>query len=134
MDEWGEKGANSGLLLYKGGTICPERFYDNAAIAICSLLGYENEKEMSYWRSPDKHGMYERTLEYLYCSDDKWSSCTVSATRECYASDDVYLQCKQGETHLVFMNSSSRVGSKIVLTRGSVHVIFSSVYYSHVSE
>ena len=97
MDEWGEKGASSGLLLYKGGTICPERFYDNAAIAICSLLGYENEEEMSYWRSPDKHGMYERTLEYLYCSDDKWSSCTVSTTRTCYASDDVYLQCKQGE-------------------------------------
>ena len=102
MDEYGKKGASSGLLLYKGGTVCPERFYDDAAIAICYLLGYERKEEMSYWRAMDKYGIYERTLEYLYCSSDLWSTCTVSTTRTCYAIDDVYLQCKQGKEKFSF--------------------------------
>ena len=42
------------------------------------------------------HGLYERTLIYVVCYSDKWSSCVYDTTSTCYASDDVYLQCIQG--------------------------------------
>ena len=85
---------SSGLLLYKGGTVCPETFSHTAADFICSLLGYENERA-DYWSSYDMYGMYERTLNNVYCDGGEGlpHTCTFSADGTCYASDDLYLQC-----------------------------------------
>ena len=94
VDKNGEKNVSSGLLLYKGGSVCPRGFDDYAAIAICFFLGYENENEMGFWISSDMHGMYERKLKGISCSNKNWRSCVRSTEGVCFSDKDVFLKCK----------------------------------------
>ena len=93
---------STGLLLYKSGTVCNDEFDDNAANAICSLMGYAAIG--SEWTS----GSIKWNIQYDYsiklddvnCRTNSWSSCTYSEIDDCSHSEDVFLTCTHEGTKL----------------------------------
>ena len=94
VDQYGENTDHSGLLLYNGGTVCNDRFNQNAANAICSLLGYAASD--SSWVSEYRwyqQNQYSITLDDVNCQTSSWSTCTFSESPNCRHSEDVFLTC-----------------------------------------
>ena len=88
-----------GLLLYKGGTVCDDRFSDNSAEAICRLLGYGSH---SSWTSGQKWGIQsvlDIHMDDVRCTSGYWNSCTYDTSyHHCYHHEDIFLVCnKPGE-------------------------------------
>ena len=95
VDRNGDEGSSSGLLLYKSGTVCDDGFDQNAADAICSLLGYLATG--SEWTSGSEiwgiQSTYRIKLDDVNCQTNFWSSCTYSEYDNCGHSEDVFLTC-----------------------------------------
>ena len=92
----GHTADRTGLLLYKSGTVCNDEFDDNAANAICSLMGYAAIG--SEWSSGSKWGIqdtYGIALDDVECSTRSWSSCTYSEHHDCSHYEDVFLTCSE---------------------------------------
>ena len=93
----GEPSSNSGLLLYKGGTVCDDDFDRIAANALCSYQGYASSG--STWTSGNKWSIqsnYKMTLDEVNCRTRAWSSCTYSESpKKLYehSEKDVFLNC-----------------------------------------
>ena len=97
VDESGNKGGTYGLLLYNGGTVCDDGFDQNAADAICSLLGYAASN--SEWDSEYKWSnqyIYKITMDDVKCPTSSWSSCRYSDSNDCGHNEDVFLGCSDG--------------------------------------
>ena len=94
VDQYGLNSDNFGLLLYNGGTVCDDIFDQNAANAICSLLGYAASG--SSWISEYRwyqQNQYSITLGDVNCPTSSWSTCTYSESPNCRHSEDVFLIC-----------------------------------------
>ena len=88
-------GGRSGLLIYNNGTVCDDNFDQNAADAICSLLGYQANGSLyeSGLRYPELQAEYSITLDDVSCRNNTWSSCTYATQHNCGHSEDVFLTC-----------------------------------------
>ncbi|XP_063681810.1 deleted in malignant brain tumors 1 protein-like isoform X2 [Bolinopsis microptera] len=87
-------GGRSGLLIYNDGTVCDDNFDQNAADAICSLLGYQANG--SSYESGSRYPLQEEysiALDDVSCRNNTWSSCTYSSLHNCGHSEDVFLTC-----------------------------------------
>ena len=75
--------------------MCDDGFNQNAADAICSLMGYPNTG--SEWTSGEVkwsiQTIYSITLDDVNCQTSSWSSCTYSETDNCGHGQDVFLTC-----------------------------------------
>ena len=86
-----------GLLLYKGGTVCDDKFDYNAAHSICKEMGSPGAQS---WESGikkfDSQDNLDIKLDDVLCLDDhKWLSCSYSESgHNCDHSEDVFLSCK----------------------------------------
>ena len=92
-------GEHSGLLLYRGGTVCDENFDDIAADAICKTMNYTSAIR---WTSGDIYGstlreIYDITLKVLNCDIPEWENCTFVKPRLCFHYSDVFLSCRKEE-------------------------------------
>ncbi|XP_063692406.1 deleted in malignant brain tumors 1 protein-like isoform X4 [Bolinopsis microptera] len=88
-----------GLLLYKGGTVCNDKFSDHSANAICRVLGHSRA---SNWTSGYHYNLihqlgFDITLFDVECGDDDWESCSYSTSEFCYHYRDVFLSCAAEE-------------------------------------
>ena len=82
-----------GLLLYKGGTVCDDKFDNIAADAICKEMNFERsivwETDYTFERS-----QYEIKLDDVTCDIPDWKSCTFKETFiNCFHKEDVFLSC-----------------------------------------
>ena len=96
MNRYGTAVKNSGLLLYKGGTVCDDGFDENTANAICSLMGYASTgSEWSSGRKWTIQNNYRNKLDAVKCRSNFWSSCTISLSyyKDCSHSENVFLTC-----------------------------------------
>ena len=107
VDENGVSGGRSGLLLYKGGTVCDYHhgFDHNAAEAICSDLGYQKTGgyEWTSTRNWKIQSQYKITLGNVKCSEGYWSSCSYSKSLElldCTHAEDIFLTCKSNKKNM----------------------------------
>ena len=90
----GADGASSGLLHYKGGTVCDHGFDLNSAYAICSVLGFpENSTQWFSGNQWSIQSTYSITLGDVICRTSSWSSCTYSESPNCDHNEDVFLTC-----------------------------------------
>ena len=86
-----------GLLLYKGGTVCDDRFNDNAAAAICGLMNFETAARWTNEESFDIQSNYKIKLDDVECNSTEWESCSYSEIDNCGHSEDVFLSCSHME-------------------------------------
>lgn len=100
------EGEQLGLLLYKGGTVCGDEYFDKtAAYAVCRELGYEAATNWSSGEMFENQTEYEITLEGLKCITPGWESCKSQTRTQlkhgevegCQHSDDVFLSCSVDE-------------------------------------
>ena len=99
VDIEGYDAGTSGLLLYKGGTVCDDNFNQNAANAICSFLGYDTGG--SEWNSGNRwstQSEYSISLDDVTCRSNDWSACTYRKDSNCVHDEDVFLICKDQQT------------------------------------
>ena len=83
-----------GLLLYNGGTVCDDGFSDNSANAICKVLGFDKNIQLTNGnRWPAIQETYEVRLDDINCQNDDWDSCTNSRYHHCDHNEDIFLQC-----------------------------------------
>ena len=96
VDQQGHPGVNTGLLLYNGGTVCDDLFSDNAAQAICLVLGFQPGGGSS-WSSGDFQWeiqeSYDIRLDDVNCSEGKWESCQYNEIDNCKHIEDVFISC-----------------------------------------
>ena len=100
MNRYGTAVKNSGLLLYKGGTVCDDGFDKNSANAICNLMGYASYgSEWSTGRKWTIQDNYRIKLDDINCRSTSWSTCTYSESyyNNCYHSEDVFLTCESSD-------------------------------------
>ena len=97
-----------GILFYKHssssdyGTVCDDNFNEKAADIICQEMGYENGAQR--WSSYELtatgfHGSLPTVLDDIVCSSvaEVFSDCRFDLEDEdCDHSEDVYLQCREG--------------------------------------
>ena len=103
----GRTANNTGLLLYKNGTVCNDDFDDNAANAICSLMGYAASG--SEWTSASKWSIqsdYSINMDNVNCRTSSWSTCTYSESHNCGHGEDVFLTCS-GRVYILCIFSDS---------------------------
>ena len=96
MDSDQNTNTNSGLLLYRGGTVCDDSFDQNAADALCSVLGFPGVNSGYTSGGPvleDFRAGRRITLDDVTCGSSDWDDCTYSTTHNCAHSEDVFLQC-----------------------------------------
>ena len=104
VNQWGTvfEGEDLGLLLYKGGTVCDDRFTDTAADAICKDMNYAYA---SRWTT-DEVGWYVKEgfsirLDEVHCDTAEWERCTYTENHNCAHSEDVFLSCSREEGKLL---------------------------------
>ena len=87
-----------GLLLYNRGTVCDDAFDDNAAGAICKVMGYESAAS---WTSGDQdftiQNDFEIKMDEVQCVSDDWASCEFRTSHDCSHNEDVFLVCRDGK-------------------------------------
>ena len=88
----------TGLLLYKGGTVCDDDFDNNAAITICTKMGFPSSKGRAFGFSFDLQRSLDIKLDDVQCIDDhEWSSCSYRESHNCNHNEDVFLICGEGK-------------------------------------
>ena len=90
------KSGERGLLLFYGGTVCDDGFDNNAADAICGMMGFSGSVS---WISGDYFDIQEELeikLDDIDCTDETWSSCDYAKQNNCGHSEDVFLSCETG--------------------------------------
>ena len=80
--------------MYKGGTVCKDRFSDHSADAICRLLGYTRaiNWENGYLGYNVQAGL-NIALDDVECTEADWGSCWFSTSHNCYHDKDVHMSC-----------------------------------------
>ena len=97
-----------GLLLYRGGTVCNDKFDNKTANAICRQMGFSSAIEWNTGVESDVQFLFEVAIT-IYCESVKWdpkkcfsyeisrSESTYEGETEkrnyCVHSRDVFLQC-----------------------------------------
>ena len=94
-----------GMLLYKGGAVCHDRFNENSANAICKELGYSRSLN---WTSGYHYNLnfqfgFHITLDDVECDEGDWGLCSYSTSNDCYHLKDVFLSCVSGGTFQVIL-------------------------------
>ncbi|XP_063678290.1 deleted in malignant brain tumors 1 protein-like [Bolinopsis microptera] len=88
-----------GLLLYKGGTVCDDRFDNDAANAICKDMGYNSAQS---WDNAGSASLYPNQESYDIKLDDvtcnkndnnDWADCSYNTNHNCGHYEDVLLTC-----------------------------------------
>ena len=94
VDNEGYPANQSGYVWYRDSPLCFESGYfdDNAASAICRILGYDAADSWDY--SPWSGIANFAKLTKISCTNEKWSSCTYSDNSICEGSDVISLSCK----------------------------------------
>ena len=93
VDSNGNPAGVQGLLLWNGGTVCDDSFNDNAADAICRVLGHDGH---SSWRSGQIYSIqsnYDIKMDDVSCSSGAWTSCSYITNHNCGHSEDIHLVC-----------------------------------------
>ena len=90
------EGQQLGLLLYRGGTVCDDKFHDNAAEAICRQIN--SSYSMLEWTSNsgvtfDIQDNLDIKLDEVQCTAADWESCAFSEEHDCEHGEDVFLAC-----------------------------------------
>ena len=91
------QGNQSGLLLYKGGTVCDHSFSNNAAEAICKLMNFTSAVEWNSGAYFEIQSNYDIKLDDVECNSTEWESCSYSEIDNCGHSEDVFLSCSHME-------------------------------------
>ena len=92
------EGEELGLLLYKGGTVCDDRFNITAAEAICKQLQFDGAKEWTIAERFDIQTDYDINLSNVECSSEEWESCTFTKGDICSHREDVFLSCRHANS------------------------------------
>ena len=90
-----------GLLLFKGGTVCNDSFYYNAADAICKQMNFTHALEWNSETSFAIQSNYDIKLDEVECGSDEWKNCSYSERHDCEHSEDVFLSCGTGEKGII---------------------------------
>ena len=97
-------GEEEGLLLYKGGTVCDDRFSDASAHAICREMGYHGAFS---WRSGLVYDSLQNNkpinLDEVSCDSNVWSSCLSTRISDCRHSEDVLISCELRKNFTFFL-------------------------------
>ena len=107
------QGNQSGLLLYKGGTVCDDYFSNNAAEAICKLMNFTSAVEWDNGTYFNIQSNYDIKLDDVECNSTVWESCSYSEEHNCEHSEDVFLSCsvkERGEEIILIYILQSRQG------------------------
>ncbi|KAL5272032.1 hypothetical protein ACHWQZ_G000289 [Mnemiopsis leidyi] len=102
------QGNQSGLLLYKGGTVCDDYFSNNAAEAICKLMNFTSAVEWDNGTYFNIQSNYDIKLDDVKCSSTEWESCSYSEEHNCGHSEDVFLSCSVKERELFVLLDSEQ--------------------------
>jgi hypothetical protein len=98
VDEEGNdvSAGESGLLLYKGGTVCDDGFNMDSANIICREMGYSEASDWTYGNMFTRQEVYDIKLDDVYCGNaSEWKYCSSSLYHNCGHSEDVFLTCTQ---------------------------------------
>ena len=104
VDSEGDKiteGEQLGLLLYRGGKVCNDRYYYSsyftytAADAICKEMNFARAKRWTDYREWfDISSNYEIILHSVVCGSTEWDKCSYhEKPRSCQNYRGVYLSC-----------------------------------------
>ena len=88
------EGQQLGLLLYRGGTVCDDKFHDTAAEAICRKIN--SSYSMLEWISGSRFDIQDNLdikLDEVQCTAADWESCAFSEEHDCEHGEDVFLAC-----------------------------------------
>lgn len=112
MDENQDTNTKSGLLLYRGGTVCDEEFDQNSSDAICSAMGYSGIN--SSYKSggsvlKDFRANRDITLNNVVCGSPTWDACSYSTSHTCEHSEDVFLECRGISNGLLSLLPSNKL-------------------------
>ena len=107
INEDGETGQSTGLLLYYGKTVCDDLFTDRAARVICGEMGYP---DFTSWRNSggfaisDMQAGIDIGLDNVVCEyGNTWDTCTaLRTTHNCQHHEDIYLTCTTDGRCLVY--------------------------------
>merc|ERR1719232_527912 len=93
-------GQREGLLTYQQGTVCDDCFNNNAAHAICRVMGYAYAVR---WRRGLRYGTQQShrniVMDDVRCRANYWNYCSYRTTHNCGHHEDVFLTCRPGGTH-----------------------------------
>ncbi|KAL5253611.1 hypothetical protein ACHWQZ_G013415 [Mnemiopsis leidyi] len=101
VDQRGEPSSSgSGLVLYKGGTVCDDGFTSFSAEAICRELGFNSSQSYTFssgsiWEVQEN---YDISLDEVRCSGGRWENCNFVTEDDCSHSEDIFLDCGGNET------------------------------------
>ena len=110
MDASGNHISNrqSGLLLLNKQTLCKSNFNDNAAQAVCKLMGFDGAvtwKSGNIWRIQEDFDIFSHSLA---CSTPDWSSCSLKANMRYKVCNDhtkdVFLTCSGDRSPFTLVN------------------------------
>ena len=87
------EGDKYGLLLYKGGTVCDDRFDDTAADAICRQLNFTRAESWTIELKFDVQRDYDIKMDDIDCRSVDWIDCSFSKRSDCGHNEDVFLKC-----------------------------------------
>ena len=105
VNHHGHESTSGGLLLYNGGTVCDDKFSDNAAVVICKKMGHDGlnagwsvmkneEDDTAMW--PEIQYSYDIKLDEVNCGGDDWADCYYdNLSNDCSHKEDVFLNCEE---------------------------------------
>ena len=102
-----------GLLLYKGGTVCDDRFDAKAAEAICKEMNFTRAVEWNSDTNFDIQSNYDIKLDEVECLSVVWRNCTYSEDHDCRHSEDVFLRCSEYAGIGIAVSDQSYQGSHV---------------------
>ena len=134
VDEGGNrvKDGEQGLLLYKRGTVCDDKFTDDAANSICRDMGFGTADKWSSGLKHDIQNSYTIKMDDVTCPKGgrTWSSCTFKTDEDCEHSEDVHITCIatewksiQRDQKITFDKLTSTIEFKTYSTKGSANNI-----------
>lgn len=105
-----------GLLLYRNGSVCDDRFNMTAADAICIELGFLRalrfKSESNSGENSIPYGLlrlarrYRIKLDNVECPERFWDSCSfISGEHDCSTGEKVFLTCTTGKIVNLFMKT-----------------------------
>ena len=133
VDEAGNRveEGEEGLLLYNLGTVCDDRFTDDAAHSICRDMGFGAADGWSSGSKYEVQGKYDIKLDDVTCAEGSraWSTCTFATSNNCVHVEDIHLTCSASgrlvdHGKLVRFNPEIETIDLKTKTQGNVQLIF----------